>query len=77
MRDVCSTKLLNTSPDLGGPGVVVQIDESLNTKEADDQTKKHGSSGSPTHPPQMIQRRKIQWKNWQEVNPWRLKLSTT
>jgi hypothetical protein len=39
MRDVCSTKLLNTSP--------------------------------------MIQRRKIQWKNWQEVNPWRLKLSTT
>ena len=29
MRDVCSTKLLNTPPDLGGPGVVVQIDESL------------------------------------------------
>ena len=29
MRDVCSTKLLNTSPDLGGTGVVVQIDESL------------------------------------------------
>ena len=56
MRDVCSTKLLNTPSDLGGPGVVVQIDESLfnhksNTKEADDQTKKHGSSGLPTHPP--------------------------
>jgi hypothetical protein len=29
MRDVCSTKLLNTTSDLGGPGVVVQIDESL------------------------------------------------
>jgi transposase-like protein len=29
MRYVCSTKLLNTPPDLGGPGVVVQIDESL------------------------------------------------
>ena len=29
MQDVCSTKLLNTPPDLGGPGVVVQIDKSL------------------------------------------------
>jgi hypothetical protein len=29
MRNVCSTKLLNIPPDLGGPGVVVQIDESL------------------------------------------------
>jgi hypothetical protein len=29
MRGVCSTKLLNTPSDLGGPGVVVQIDESL------------------------------------------------
>jgi transposase-like protein len=29
MRDVCSTKLLNTPPDLGGPGVIGQIDESL------------------------------------------------
>ena len=29
LRDVCSTKLLNTPIELGGPGVVVQIDESL------------------------------------------------
>ena len=27
--DVCSAKLLQTSIKLGGPGVVVQIDESL------------------------------------------------
>ena len=29
IRDVCTTKLLNTAAELGGPGVVVQIDESL------------------------------------------------
>lgn len=29
LRDVCSTKLLNTPCQLGGPGVIVQIDESL------------------------------------------------
>ena len=29
LREVCSTKLLDTPPQLGGPGVVVQIDESL------------------------------------------------
>jgi hypothetical protein len=29
LRDVCSTKLLSTPVELGGPGVVVQIDESL------------------------------------------------
>ena len=29
MREVCSTKLLSTPIKLGGPGVVVQIDESL------------------------------------------------
>ena len=29
LREVCSTKLLNTNIVLGGPGVVVQIDESL------------------------------------------------
>ena len=28
-REVCTTKLLQTSIVLGGPGVVVQIDESL------------------------------------------------
>ena len=28
-RDVCSTKLLQTPIVLGGPGVIVQIDESL------------------------------------------------
>ena len=27
-REVCSTKLLNTPITLGGPGVIVQIDES-------------------------------------------------
>jgi hypothetical protein len=32
---------------------------------------------SSTHSKDNKQRRKIQWKNWQEVNPWRLKLSTT
>jgi hypothetical protein len=55
MRDVCSTKLLNTTSDLGGPGVVVQIDESLFNHKSKYQRgrrpdKKHGSSGSPTHP---------------------------
>ena len=29
LRDVCSTKLLSTPVELGGPGVIVQIDESL------------------------------------------------
>ena len=29
LRDVCSTKLLATPIILGGPGIVVQIDESL------------------------------------------------
>jgi hypothetical protein len=29
LRDVCSTKLLSTPVKLGGPGVIVQIDESL------------------------------------------------
>ena len=29
LREVCSTKLLNTRIVLGGPGVIVQIDESL------------------------------------------------
>ena len=30
VKDVCSTKLLNDGPVmLGGPGVIVQIDESL------------------------------------------------
>ena len=29
LRDVCSWKLMNINPQLGGPGVVVQIDESL------------------------------------------------
>ena len=29
LRDVCSTKLLHTPAQLGGPGTVVQIDESL------------------------------------------------
>jgi len=29
----------------------VYLPTNLNTKEADDQTKKHGSSGFPTHPP--------------------------
>lgn len=28
-RDVCSTKLLHTPPQLGRPGVILQIDESL------------------------------------------------
>ena len=28
LREVCSTKLINTTIMLGGPGVVVQIDES-------------------------------------------------
>ena len=28
LREVCSTKLLNTPIILGGPGVIVQIDES-------------------------------------------------
>jgi hypothetical protein len=27
LRDVCSTKLLSTPVELGGPGVIVQIDE--------------------------------------------------
>ena len=29
LRDVCSTKLLSTPVELGGPGVIAQIDESL------------------------------------------------
>ena len=29
LREVCSTRLLHTTIRLGGPGVVVQIDESL------------------------------------------------
>jgi hypothetical protein len=29
LRDVCFTKLLSTPVELGGPGVIVQIDESL------------------------------------------------
>ena len=29
LREVCTTKLLQTPVVLGGPGVVVQIDESL------------------------------------------------
>lgn len=29
LRDVCSTKLLNVPAELGGPGIIVQIDESL------------------------------------------------
>ena len=29
LREVCSTKLLSSPIVLGGPGVVVQIDESL------------------------------------------------
>ena len=29
IRDICTTKLLHTPPRLGGPGVIVQIDESL------------------------------------------------
>ena len=29
LRDVCSTKLLSTPVELGGPGVIVQIDESF------------------------------------------------
>ena len=29
LREVCSTKLLGMSITLGGPGVVVQVDESL------------------------------------------------
>ena len=29
LREVCSTKLLGMTITLGGPGVVVQIDESL------------------------------------------------
>ncbi len=28
LREVCSTKLINTPITLGGPGVIVQIDES-------------------------------------------------
>ena len=29
LREVCTTKLLHTPPQLGGPGVIVQLDESL------------------------------------------------
>ena len=29
LREICSTKLLQTTITLGGPGVVVQVDESL------------------------------------------------
>ena len=29
LREVCSTKLIQTPAQLGGPGVIVQIDESL------------------------------------------------
>ena len=29
LREVCSTKLLNTIIELGGPGTMVQIDKSL------------------------------------------------
>jgi hypothetical protein len=35
LRDVCSTKLLSTPVELGGPGVIVQIDESLGTLSTD------------------------------------------
>ena len=47
LRDVCPTKLLSTPVELGGPGVIVQIDESLfnqNTTEGDGPAKSSGFS---------------------------------